>query len=373
MPSPAAETALHTKQSRTALNGIFIIAIVAAMYFARDFLLPVILALFVALTFRPAVRYLAKRGIPPSLAAAFFVFVLIASGILAVYLLSGPLAAWIDAAPQLARDFAEKLKGLRASLDAIAGLSVKLQEASAPAGGAAIQEVTLRQSPLPAMIVLLTGYPAQLVVTLGATVVIAAFLMASGDMFYEKLIRILPKLDDKKRALRIVYDIEHQVSVYLLTFTAINAGLGFAIAVTFHALGMPSPYLWGVIAFVLNFIPYVGPIAGFALAGFVAAVVFDSLSYALLAPLAYGLWSMIESQIVTPRTLERRLHMNAVAILLTLAFWTWLWGIGGAVIAVPLLVATKVFCEHMEGFNRIGEFLSARHDSGNGAPAAKPV
>ena len=347
--------------SRTALNGIFIIAAIAAAHFARDFLLPVVLAAFIALTFRPLIRFLAKRGIAPALATTFIAAALIASGALAVYFLSAPLAQWISEAPAIARTFAEKLRGLRSSLAAVSDLADKVQEASAPGPGpgAAIQEVTLRQSSLPAIILMATGYPVQLAVLLGATSVIAVFLMASGDLFYEKLIHILPRMTDKKRALRIVYDVEHEVSVYLLSFTAINAGLGLAVAVSFHALGMPSPYLWGVLAFFLNFIPYAGALVGVALSGFMAVVVFDTLSFALLAPLAYGLCALVESEIVTPQALERRLQMNSVAILLAVAFWTWLWGIGGAIIAVPLLVAFKVFCDRMEGFNRIGEFLSA--------------
>ena len=346
--------------SRTALNGIFIIAAIAAAHFARDFLLPVVLAAFIALTFRPLIRFLAKRGIAPALATTFIAAALIASGVLAVYFLSAPLAQWISEAPAIARTFAEKLRGLRSSLAAVSDLADKVQEASAPGPGAAIQEVTLRQSSLPAILLMATGYPVQLAVLLGATSVIAIFLMASGDLFYEKLIHILPRMTDKKRALRIVYDVEHEVSVYLLSFTAINAGLGLAVAVSFHALRMPSPYLWGVLAFFLNFIPYAGALVGVALSGFMAVVVFDTLSFALLAPLAYGLCALVESEIVTPQALERRLQMNSVAILLAVAFWTWLWGIGGAIIAVPLLVAFKVFCDRMEGFNRIGEFLSAR-------------
>ena len=348
--------------SRTALNGIFIIAVIAAAHFARDFLLPVVLAAFIALTFRPLIRFLAKRGIAPALATTFIAAALIASGALAVYFLSAPLAQWISEAPAIARTFAEKLRGLRSSLAAVSDLADKVQEASAPGPGpgAAIQEVTLRQSSLPAIILMATGYPAQLAVLLGATSVIAVFLMASGDLFYEKLIHILPRMTDKKRALRIVYDVEHEVSVYLLSFAAINAGLGLAVALSFHALGMPSPYLWGVLAFFLNFVPYIGAVTGVALSGLMAVVVFDTLTYAMLAPLVYGFLATVESQIVTPQTLERRLQMNAVAILLGLAFWTWLWGIGGTVIAVPMLVAFKVFSDRMEGFNGIGEFLSRR-------------
>ena len=369
----ATETTNYVKQSLTALRGLLIIAIIAVMYFARDFLLPVVLASFIALTLRPTVRYLAKHHIPPWLAATFLVVILVTGGLSAGYLLSSQVSAWVDQAPQFTQTFVKKFHGLRASLDAVVNLTEKLQDASVATNSAAVQEVVVRQSALPALLVLITGYPVQLAITLVATLVIAVFLMASGDLFYEKLVRVLPTLTDRKRALHIVYDIETEVSTYVLTLTAINAGLGMGIAVTFHAMGMPSPYLWGLLIFFFNFIPYVGAVSGVALSGFMAIVTFDSLGYALLVPLSYGVLSIFESEIVKPQILGRRLQMNAVAILLSLAFWTWLWGIAGAAIAVPLLVIIKVFCEHMDGLSGLGEFLSGRRPSENVTIEAEKV
>ena len=373
MADLAPENADYLKQSRTALRGLLIIAIIAVMYFARDFLLPVVLALFIALTLRPAVRYLAKHSIPPWLAATFFVVILVIGGFTTGYLLSGPVTAWINDAPQFARTFAEKFHGIRSSLDTIINLSDKLQDASAPVSSTAVQEVVVRQPALPALLALITGYPVRFAITLLATLVIAMFLMASGDLFYEKLVRILPTLTDRKRALHIVYDIESEVSTYVLTLSAINAGLAITIGVTFHFLGMPSPYLWAVLIFFFNFIPYVGAVSGVALSAFMAIVSFDSLGYALLMPLAYTSWSLVESEIVKPQVLGRRLQMNAVAILLSLAFWTWLWGIAGAAIAVPVLVTIKIFCDHIEGLSGLGEFLSVRHSEKNGETDVEPV
>ena len=366
MVDPAHEDVDYGKQSRTALRGLLIIAIVAVMYFARDFLLPVVLATFIALTLRPAVRFLAKHLVPPWLSATLLLVVLVTGGLSAGYMLSWQVSTWIDQAPQLTQAFVEKFRGLRPWLDALANLTDKLQDVSAVTSDKAIQEVVVRQPVLPAWLVLITWYPLQLAITLVATLVIAVFLMASGDLFYEKLVRVLPTLTDRKRALHIVYDMETEVSTYVLTLAAINAGLGIAIAVTFHALGMPAPYLWGLLTFFLNFIPYVGAVTGGALSAFMAIVTFDSLGYALLIPLAFAIWSLIESEIVNPLILSRRLQMNAVAILLSLAFWAWLWGIAGAAIAVPVLVTIKVFCDHVDGLSGLGEFLSGRQPVKNG-------
>lgn len=357
----------YAKQSRTALRGLFIIAIIAAMYVARDFLLPVVLASFIALTFRPAVRFLSRRYIPPWLSATLLAIILVGGGLLAGYMLSWQISAWIDQAPQLAEAFVEKFRGLRSWLDVVVNLTDKIQDATAAPGAIPAQEVVVREPVLPGWLVVMTWYPLQVTITLIATLVIAVFLMSSGDLFYEKLVRVLPTLTDRKRALRIVYELETEVSTYLLTLTAINAVLGLAVAVTFHALGMPSPYLWGLLTFFFNFIPYVGALSGVALSGFMAIVTFESLGYALLIPAAFTALSLIESEIVSPLVLSRRLQMNSVAILLSLAFWAWLWGIPGAAIAVPVLVTIKVFCNHIEGLSGLGEFLSERQAVKNGA------
>jgi predicted PurR-regulated permease PerM len=367
MVDPSPEEPNYAKQSSTALRGLFIIAIIAAMYVARDFLLPVVLASFIALTFRPAVRFLAKHYIPPWLAATLLVIVLVVGGLSAGYMLSWQVSTWIDQAPQLAETFAKKFSGLRSWLDVVTNLSDKIQDATAATGVIPAQEVVVREPALPGWLVVMTWYPLQVTITLLATLVIAVFLMSSGDMFYEKLVRVLPTLTDRKRGLRIVYELETEVSTYLLTLTAINAVLGIAVAVAFHALGMPSPYLWGLLTFFFNFTPYVGALTGVALSGFMAIVTFDSLGYALLIPAAFTALSLIESEIASPLVLSHRLQMNSVAILLSLAFWAWLWGIAGAAIAVPVLVTIKVFCNHIEGLSGLGEFLSERQAIKSGA------
>ena len=359
---PVEDSAEHVYQLqiRNTLRGILFIAIVAAMYFARDFMLPVVLAFFVALTLRPIIRYLDRRGVPAAFTAFVFVIVILASSFAMVYMLSGPISSWFDQAPQLSRTFSEKFSGLRSPIDTISNLSQKLNSATEPANGSPAQEVVIHTPALPAIFALVTGYPMQILITLSATLVIAVFLMASGNLFYEKMVRILPHLTARKRALRIVYDIESAVSAYVLTITALNAGFGILICVVYYFLGMPLPYLWGFLAFAFNFFPYVGAVSGVALSAFMAIVTFDQLSYALLVPLSYIVLSLSDSEIVRPQILGRSLQMNAVAILLSLAFFTWLWGIAGAAIAIPLLVSLKVFCDNFEQLSGLGEFIAGR-------------
>ncbi len=162
--------------------------------------------------------------------------------------------------------------------------------------------------------------------TLGATLLFVVFLLSSGDLFLQKLVRILPTLSDKKRSLRVVHDVESEVSRYLFTITLINIGFGTAVGLSMAALGMPNPVLWGVGAALLNYIPYLGALVGMALAGAIGLITFPTLTLAALPPLAYFICNAIEGSVVTPLTLGRRLELNPVAILIALAFGGWMWG-----------------------------------------------
>ena len=164
-------------------------------------------------------------------------------------------------------------------------------------------------------------------------------------------------MSGKKRALTAVYDIERKVSRYLLTITLINAGLGLAIGTTLGLLGLEFAYVWGIAAFLLNFVPFVGGVTGTALVGVYSIVFFDSISYALIAPVAYLALTTIEGQFVTPTLVGRRLEMNTVAVFLTVVLWGWLWGVLGALVAVPFLVVFKVICENFEGLETFANFL----------------
>ena len=196
--------------------------------------------------------------------------------------------------------------------------------------------------------------------TAAITFVLSLFLLASGTMFYEKIIQSFARLSEKKRALRVVYDVEREISRYLLTVAVINAGLGAVIGLGLWALGMPNPAVWGVAAAALNFLPYIGALTTILLVACISLISFDTLTYAMLAPLFVILCNIVEGQLVTPLVVGRRLEINAVAIFIAVAFWSWLWGFVGALIAVPLLVIIKVFCDHFDAWRHVGNFLSAQ-------------
>jgi predicted PurR-regulated permease PerM len=336
--------------------GAFLIIAVVAAYFGRDFLLPVVLAFLLALVLSPVVRSLARRGVPEWITAILLVVVLSVTIASALYSLSGPVSQWIADAPRIGREVQEKISFLRRPVDAVLDVSQQVEELTESDDPRA-QRVVLSE---PGLISRAASGAPELVAQMGVTLILLLFLLASGDMFYEKLVKSLPTLTDKKRGVRIARTVQREVSRYLLTITLINTGLGAVIAAGMLAIGMPNPVLWGVLAALLNFIPYLGSLLGIVLVGLVALVSFDAIGPALLAPLIYLACTAVEAQLVTPLVIGRRLEMNPVVIFLAIAFWGWLWGIVGALIAVPLLVILKVFADHVESLSAASEFLSAR-------------
>jgi predicted PurR-regulated permease PerM len=357
---PRAETRADTHLMRSLLIGIFILMAVYALYFARAFFMPVILAFLLALTLTPIVRFLRKRGIPEALSATLLVILSICIVASAGYLLSGPVIDLINNTSSIGQQLTERLAQLRRPFEKIMQVSHQLEELTQTSQEPGVQRVAMAQSGI-----LSSAASNVLSAGTGFTIifVLSLFLLASGTMFYEKIIQSFARLSEKKRALRVVYDVEREISHYLLTVTIINAGLGTVIGLGLWALGMPNPLVWGVAAALLNFLPYVGALITIMLVAVIALISFDSISYALLAPAFVLLCDIVEGQFVTPMVVGRRLEINAVAIFIAIAFWSWLWGFVGALMAVPLLVVIKVFCDHFDGLSHVGNFLAAQQTS----------
>ena len=266
------------------------------------------------MTLSPLVRSLKRRGFAPfvkALALILIVGVIIGG---TVFLVSGPVSDWISHAPQLGAELRQKLHTLASSVAVVQEASDQVDQITAVNSDPTVQKVAI-QSPG-----LLTSAVSNVMSVFAATLVtlvLALFLLASGDLFYVKLIDAFPRFGDKKRALRIVYGIEQSVSHYLLTVTLINIGLGAVIGTAMALIGMPQPLVWAVVAFLLNYLPYLGPIFGAGLSAVVAIVTFDSLAYAALAPALYMIATSIEGQFLTPVILGRRLELNTVSVFVT--------------------------------------------------------
>jgi predicted PurR-regulated permease PerM len=372
-PPPSAKSALPGAVS-FAIVGTFLILSVAALYYGRSFFLPLVLAVLVMFAFSPIVRILAHRGIPPAVTAVVLVILLgiVIIGISVV--LSGPLSRMISEAPTLAAEVRQRFEFLDKPFATLSEASRQIQSlTSGSSQPGDPQRVVVVES---GWLGWLAGTAADIGTTFGAMLILALFLLASDTTLRAKLIRMLPDLAGKKRSLRLLHDIENEVSRYLLTITAINAGLGCCIGIAMAILGMPSPVLWGIAGGLLNFIPYLGSLIGNVLATSVAIVTFPSLGEAALVPVSYLALQILEGNFVTPFIVGRRLELNIVAILVFLSLTTWMWGIVGTIIGVPILVVIKVFSDNFPSLAPLAEFLSAtsepRVSDDVDAPAASP-
>lgn len=346
-----------SRSFRVATVGTFVLLLFAALYFTRDFVLPIVIALILALTLRPIVRFGARRHIPPVITAVVLTAGLIAGLILATYAVFLPVMDWIDDAPKIGQELKDKLASLRGPVEAIAEAEAEIDEVTATAADQQRPRAVIVEGP--GFFSTAASGLLSLAAMLGISSLLLAFFLASGDLFYVKIVQSFERLKDKKRILQILRDIEREISRYLLTVVLINAGLGVAVGVGFYILGMPSAHIWGVVAALANFMPYIGGILGVAAAAVVAVVTFDTLTYALLIPAYYAVCTTIEGQFVTPFVVGKRLQLNIVAVFIAVAFWAWLWGIVGALIAVPLLVIFKTVCDHVASLNSFGNFLTS--------------
>jgi len=345
----------HLPSIRRSLQMLVLISLFVTAYFAKDLILPILLGFLLALTLSPVGRALYRIGVPHAV-SGFMLVSATALVILAVVLLSaGTVALWGDKIPQMGMEIQRKLSGVSDAVETMRSASDEVEKLG-NGGAAPQQEVVVRQ---PGLLDIAMDTVSKTGASLVVILILALFLLSSGEMFYLKLVQSVPTMTGKKRALQTVYDVEKRVSRYLLTITSINAGLGICVGLYLTVLGLPSAYIWGIAAFMFNFLPYIGGFGGVLLVTGFSIVTFDSLGYALLAPLGYLALTMLEGQFVTPWLVGRRLEMNAVAVFLTVVFWGWLWGIAGALVAVPFLVVFKVICENFEPLHTIGNFLSA--------------
>ncbi len=356
-PDPRAVAWADTHLMRSLLIGIFILMSIYALYFARAFFMPVMLAFLLTLTLTPIVRFLRKRGVPEVVSATLLVVLSVFIFISAGYLLSGPVIDLINNTSAIGQQLSERLAQFRRPFERIMQIAHELEGLTETSQEPDVQKVAVAQSGI-------LSSAAGNILSAGTSItiifVLSLFLLASGTMFYEKIIQSFASLSEKKRALRVVYDVEREISHYLLTVAVINAGLGTVIGLGLWGLGMPNPLVWGTMAALLNFLPYVGALITILLVSVIALISFDSFSYALLAPAFVLLCDIVEGQFVTPMVVGRRLEINAVAIFIAIAFWSWLWGFVGALMAVPLLVVVKVFCDHFDGLSHVGNFLAAQ-------------
>lgn len=356
--------------ARVSLVVLAVLAVLYTLYFAAEIVLPILLAMVLNLLLIPGKRLLTERlRLPGALAALLLIIGLFAVVTAIALAISVPASNWVGRAPegltllqQRLRFIAPAVQFARKGFDQVQHL---MQSGAAGTEAPPTQPMMVQQSSTSlggVGMVVLSGARAALGQVL-ILLVVLFFTLAYGDSLLRSLVEIMPHFGDKRRVVDIANEIERNISGYLVTITVMNTLVGIANGLSMWALGMPDPLLWGTLAFLLNYIPILGPATGMMVFFFVGLFASPSLGHAFLAPAIYLGLHMLEGETVTPMLLARRFTLNPVLVIVSLFFWDWMWGVAGALLAVPLLAMLKIVCDRIPVLTPLGHLV--------GSPARK--
>ena len=334
-----------------AVIGLFVFACFYVLKVAIDLFLPIVLASFLGFLLTPVTRWLKKIGFSnfwaPLLGTLGFLFLLIC-------LFAALAASLARFEPELPRYLDHIQERLTPILQAVQKSSPPMDRLSGWLNPGKIPQVSIRG---PSVVEIAMKNAPRFFAILIIVHVLAFFLLLYGARLLKKLVDMIPGVSEKQNVVEIASEIERTAARYFTSVTLINAVLGLSVWIFVGFLGLPHPLLWGVAAFLLHYIPFVGATGGIVAMTLVSLIHFDSAWYALLPPLAYLLCAMIEGNLATPLFLGRWLVLNPIAILLTFLLWSYLWGVAGTLLAVPLLATFKIFCDRIEPLRRVGSLL----------------
>ena len=360
------------RSGNKAATTLAVLAVLYTLYFAAAIVLPFVLAIVLFLLLSPLMRVLCKLiHLPRPLAALLLILLLFAviAGLGAA--VSVPASHWVARAPESLPMLEKKLGFLSGPINFVQHgmeqISHMMQHNEGAAGG---QPAANPQPAAPdnaSSMSSLRSFGGSVLMTTGAAVgqiftvlLLLFFLLSSGDTLLRRLVEVLPTWEDKKRAVEIAAEIESNVAGYLATITVMNALVGVLAGSAMWLLGLPDPLLFGTLAFLLNYIPIIGPVTGIAIFFFVGLFSYDDPIWALAPAGVYLLIHIMEGETITPMLLARRLTLNPVLVIASLLFWDWMWGVTGALLSVPLLAVFKIICDHLPGLQSLGHMLGAK-------------
>jgi predicted PurR-regulated permease PerM len=340
--------------------GIVVLATVAgagALYLARSFFVPVMLSILFAVLLRPVVRWFESVRVPTPIGALIVLFLVL--GVLGAggAALAAPAREWVAQAPQHVKEAEARLGQLRKPVQQITQAAERMEGAVGGGGGKqSAQGSAGSSSQAPKAVATAFGTTAAFVGALVEVLLLTFLLLASGDLFLQKLLHVFP--GERSAALKVTRDVEDAVSRYMVANAVINLGQGLVVALAMVLIGLPSPPLWGVLTFFCEFVPYLGAAFMLFLLSVAGLATFQEIGHAALAPLAYLLITTLQNNLVSPLAYGRHLRLNPVAVLVGVMFWWFLWGIPGAFLAVPLVATAKILGDHVRGLSAMGEFLA---------------
>jgi len=333
----------HLRGIRVVLNAMLVLALLYTATITRALVIPLVLAAFIGLALNPVVALGARHGVPRALGASVLMLALIGAIGTGIGLLAQPALGWFHDVPTAIRGFVPKLQHLTRPLEAANRATQTL------VNGRPTRVVSHPADVAISAWDVVSNAPKVLAAILTVALLVFFFLIY-GDSLLRRLVEMAPDFRRKRHTVTIVRSIQNQVSRYILTTLLINATLGAITAAMLWLVRVPDPLLWGVVAMFANFIPYVGAIVTTTVLLLVGLIHFNELARALLPALCFACITAFEGNVVTPMILGRRMRVSPIAILVWLLLWGWLWGVPGALLAVPMLTSAKLVAEHMRGW-----------------------
>lgn len=332
------------------LGGIFLILLLAALYIAAEIVWPLVFAFVLSLLLNPLLRFMDRLHIPRILGALLLVGAVLALVVGLGTAISGPAASWAAKLPDGLPRLFQRLRLLEAPFAALQHFWQQIEDFAGWKNGAG-------SSAGSAFLTNLFTGTRSFASGFFTTLLLLFFLLVAGEIFLQRLVEIVPRFSSKRQVVEIANQIESDISAYLLTITAMNAVVGIATAAVMWLTGVGDPLLWGTIAFLLNFVPILGPLLGaliFLLAG---ALVAKTVWLTVLPAGLYLGIHLVEGETITPMLLARRFTLNPVMVIVSLVFWFWMWGVPGAILSVPMLAITKIVCDRVRPLAAFGHFL----------------
>jgi len=334
------------------------LASVGALYVGKELLIPITLALVLKLLLQPVMDFLSVRfRIPAALSAVMLIICIFGTSVVVAVSISGPASSWLQKAPQVLPTLKEKLVPLRRPIDYLQGAFKELEDAATSTKDANVPTVAVKDTA--AVASKLTGITLMVLGRIFTTMIVLFFLLAAGERLLRGLIEVLPRLRDKRQAVDIAVETQRQIGGYLVTITVMNTLVGIVTGLAMWTCGLGDPVLWGATAFALNYIPILGPATGVGLFFIAGIVALEWPWQALIPALLYLSIHIMEGEIITPMLLAKRFTLNPVLVIVSLFFWHTLWGVPGALLAVPLLAMFKILCDRVEALKPVGHIIGA--------------
>jgi predicted PurR-regulated permease PerM len=342
-----------------ALKIIAAILSVAALHVGREFFIPVALALCFNALLRPMVHGLKRLRIPTALGAAIVVLGGLGVAVVGGWALSGPVGAWVDQAPVSLRTARAKLRSIGRPLDRLTDAAAGRPEAPVPQAMPAPSPAAppAATPAVPSLSAQLVGKATALLTALVEVILLLYLMLAGGDLFLRKMLKMLPPSGDKRTAGDVLHGTESILAHYLALTAIINVTQAIAVGLVMWAIGMPDPLIWGLLTFALEFIPYLGGATMVGLLLISGFTTFPHVGHALIAPAIYLVITTLQNSVLSPYVYGGRLKLSPLAVVVCVLFWWFIWGIPGVFLAIPIAATLKALGDQIPRLAPMGEFL----------------